>query len=118
MATDFTFMVGGEAGQGIQSMGLVLAKIASQGGFHIFADQDFESRVRGGHNFFRIRVSDNEVLAISEPLDILIALNRETIDLHQNEVKPDGAIIFDGEQTGINNPMYVCLTGKGTGKIH
>jgi 2-oxoglutarate ferredoxin oxidoreductase subunit alpha len=99
MATDFNFLAGGEAGQGIQSVGTILAKSFSSGGYHIFADQDYESRVRGGHNFFRVRVCDREVLALSESLDILIALNRETIELHKGELKPSGIIIHDREQT-------------------
>ena len=56
-------------------------------------------RVRGGHNFFRVRVSDKEVLAISEKLDVLVALNRETIEFHESEVKSGGGIIFDREGT-------------------
>lgn len=99
MAIDFNFMAGGEAGQGVQSVGSALAKTMAQGGLHVFADQDYESRVRGGHNFFRVRISDKEILALSEKLDVLIALNKETVDLHQDEVKKDGVIIFDGEQT-------------------
>jgi len=101
MATDFNFMAGGEAGQGIQSVGLILARAMSSGGFQVFADQDYESRVRGGHNFFRVRVSDQEIQALSERLDILVALNRETIDRHQSELKSDGVILFDGEQTKV-----------------
>ena len=99
MAIDFNIMVGGEAGQGVQSVGSVLANTIAQGGLHVFADQDYESRVRGGHNFFRVRVSDKEVMAISEKLDILIALNKETITLHKDELKSDGIIVFDQTQT-------------------
>jgi 2-oxoglutarate ferredoxin oxidoreductase subunit alpha len=51
-------MIGGEAGQGVQSAGFILAKTFSRAGFHVFADQDYESRVRGGHNFYRIRAAD------------------------------------------------------------
>jgi 2-oxoglutarate ferredoxin oxidoreductase subunit alpha len=109
MATDFSFLAGGEAGQGIQSVGAILAKSLSYGGYHIFADQDYESRVRGGHNFFRVRVCDREVLALSENLDILIALNRETIDLHKDELKPDGVIIHDREQTKFADDCTICL---------
>ena len=98
MSIDFNFMVGGEAGQGIQSVGFLLARAFSRGGYHIFADQDYESRVRGGHNFFRVRIKDSEVGAISEPVDMLIALNRESIDLHQKELTREGIIIFDGEK--------------------
>jgi len=99
MPIDFNFMVGGEAGQGLQSLGFLLAKVFARGGYHIFADQDYESRVRGGHNFFRIRVKDSQVNAIAESVDILIALNKESIDLHQKELSPDGVIIYDGEKT-------------------
>ncbi len=102
MAIDFNIMAGGEAGQGVQSVGMILAKTMANGGLHIFADQDYENRVRGGHNFFRIRVSDREVLALSGKLDVLVALNKETVDLHRNEVKSNGVIVFDQEQTKVD----------------
>jgi len=102
MAIDFNIMAGGEAGQGVQSVGMIMAKTMAHGGFNVFADQDYENRVRGGHNFFRVRVSDGEVLALSEKLDVLVALNKETIDLHRDEVKSNGVIIFDQEQTKVD----------------
>jgi 2-oxoglutarate ferredoxin oxidoreductase subunit alpha len=98
MPVDFNFMVGGEAGQGVQSVGFLLAKVFARGGYHIFADQDYESRVRGGHNFFRVRVSDGKVGAIAEDVDILIALNMDSIELHQPNMVTQGIIIFDGEK--------------------
>ena len=98
MPIDFNFMVGGEAGQGVQSVGFLLAKVFARGGYHIFADQDYESRVRGGHNFFRVRVSDYKVDAIAEEVDIMIALNMDSIELHQPDMVTKGVIIFDGEK--------------------
>lgn len=98
MPVDFNFMVGGEAGQGVQSVGFLLAKVFARGGYHIFADQDYESRVRGGHNFFRVRVSDGRVGAIAEPVDVLVALNQESIGLHFKELATGGVAIFDGEK--------------------
>ena len=53
MPIDLNFMVGGEAGQGIQTIGFVLGKTMARGGLHVFADQDYESRIRGGHNFLQ-----------------------------------------------------------------
>ena len=98
MPTDFNFMIGGEAGQGVQSVGFLLAKAFARGGYHIFADQDYESRVRGGHNFFRVRVSDDKVGAIAKDVDTLIALDSDSIQLHQAEIASPGIIIFDGEK--------------------
>ena len=98
MPTEINFMVGGEAGQGVQSVGFILAKAFARGGYHIFADQDYESRVRGGHNFFRIRVTTEPVGAVAEKIDILVALNGESIHLHQDKLSTSGIVIYDEGQ--------------------
>jgi len=98
MPIDFNFMVGGEAGQGVQSVGFLLAKVFACGGYHVFADQDYESRVRGGHNFFRVRISSDKVGAIAKDVDILIALDSDSIRLHRAEMASRGIIIFNGEK--------------------
>ena len=98
MAVEANFMIAGEAGQGVQSAGLILSKTMSRGGYHVFADQDYESRIRGGHNFFRIRVSDSEIGAILEPVNVLLALNQESIELHKHELAEKGIIVSDEER--------------------
>lgn len=98
MASYLNIMIGGEAGQGVQSMGFALAKSFARGGYEVFADQDYESRVRGGHNFYRVRVSDSEIAAPDEEIDLLLALNKESIDLHRDEVKTSGVIVYDSGQ--------------------
>ena len=95
---NINFMIGGEAGQGVQSVGHVLAKVLARGGYHVFADQDYESRVRGGHSFFRVRAGEAETRAISELVDMLVALDKESIDLHQKEMSDQGIIIFDADK--------------------
>ncbi len=108
MAVDINFMVGGEAGQGVQSAGYLIAKTLASSGYHIFADQDYESRIRGGHNFFRIRASDTPVRTQTERVNILIALNKETIDLHREELTEHGVIIYDSEI--IKDAVDVAMT--------
>lgn len=98
MTGEINIMVGGEAGQGVQSVGFLLAKAFTRWGYYVFADQDYESRVRGGHNFFRVRASDSPVEAINEQVDILIAMNKESIDLHRREIGEGGLIIYDGDK--------------------
>jgi 2-oxoglutarate ferredoxin oxidoreductase subunit alpha len=98
MSVDVNFMIGGEAGQGVQSVGFILAKALVRCGYHVFADQDYESRVRGGHNFFRVRAKDSPVYAIAVPIDILVALDSDTVDIHRTELTRGGVIIYDGEK--------------------
>jgi len=108
MSVDLTLKIGGEAGQGMQTIGYVLSKTFARGGFHLFANQDYMSRIRGGHNFFQIRVKEKPVYALSEKVDILIALDKATVELHRPELKEKGVIIFDGEHIDISDqPLHL-----------
>ncbi len=95
MPIDLNVTVGGEAGQGLLTIGFVLSKMLARGGYYIFGDQDYESRIRGGHYFFRGRISDAPVRAVNEPIDILLALNFQTIELHKAEMATGGIVIAD-----------------------
>lgn len=92
---DYSIKIGGEAGQGIQTIGDTLAKVFSRAGYHVFSHQDYESRIRGGHNFFQIRFSDRPVMSSKEKIDILVALDRESIVFHEKEISENGRIIYD-----------------------
>jgi 2-oxoglutarate ferredoxin oxidoreductase subunit alpha len=92
---DYTIKVGGEAGQGIQTIGGTLARVFSRSGFHVFTHQDYESRVRGGHNFYQIRVSDHPIASAKTSVDILIALDKASIELHGQELTPQGLAVYD-----------------------
>jgi 2-oxoglutarate ferredoxin oxidoreductase subunit alpha len=109
MAEEINFMVGGEAGQGVQTVGFVLAKTMARAGLHVFADQDYESRVRGGHNFYRVRASKEQVKALTEKLDILVAIDQQSMELHHQEVKEDGIAIFDQEKLNTQGKLVNSL---------
>ncbi|HWR89355.1 MAG TPA: 2-oxoacid:acceptor oxidoreductase subunit alpha [Dissulfurispiraceae bacterium] len=94
---DYTIKIGGEAGQGIQTIGETLARIFSRSGFHVFAHQDYESRIRGGHNFFQVRFSDRPVTAPKDKIDIIVALDKASISLHEGELSQYGQIVYDSE---------------------
>jgi 2-oxoglutarate/2-oxoacid ferredoxin oxidoreductase subunit alpha len=92
---DYSIKIGGEAGQGIQTIGDTLARVFSRSGYHVFTHQDYESRIRGGHNFFQIRFSDKPVMASRDRIDIIVALDKESITFHENELVEGGLIIYD-----------------------
>jgi 2-oxoglutarate ferredoxin oxidoreductase subunit alpha len=86
-------LIGGEAGQGLQTVGPLFAKSLVRAGFSVNVTQTYESRIRGGHNTFAIRFGAESVRAPQEEIDILIALNEETVSLHENAVASGGRII-------------------------
>jgi len=103
MGAEINLMIAGEAGQGIKTLGHILAKAFARGGHHVFADRDYESRIQGGHSFCRVRVRDTEVNAVSDSLDIVVAMNQESIGLHKEQLKSGGLIVYDGNRVGEEN---------------
>ncbi|MEE9514593.1 MAG: 2-oxoacid:acceptor oxidoreductase subunit alpha [Candidatus Brocadiales bacterium] len=103
MALDFKIKLGGGAGQGMQSICHILSHVFARGGYRVFSVQDYQSRIRGGHNTSTIRMRDGYVTAMTEGVDILIALNKETIDIHAGEVSRGGAIVYDGEKISLDD---------------
>lgn len=91
---DITIKIAGEAGQGLQTIGQLLSKAFARSGLNVFANQVLQSRIRGGHNWFQIRVSDNIVLAPADTTDILIALDKES-SYHIKELIKNSITIFD-----------------------
>jgi 2-oxoglutarate ferredoxin oxidoreductase subunit alpha len=104
MSFDISIKIAGQAGQGIQSITEILLKALKAQGIHIFAYQDFMSRVRGGHNFTQVRISDAPVYSIKKDCNILVALDTLSIEIHRDEVPKGGAIIYDPHSTMVESP--------------
>jgi 2-oxoglutarate ferredoxin oxidoreductase subunit alpha len=107
---DVTFKVAGEAGQGLQTIGEILAHAFARAGRHLFAHQDYMSRVRGGHNFFQVRVADVPVCASRRDVNVLVALSDQAIVEHRSEVVEGGAIIYDGERRKVTCSGRECFS--------
>ena len=95
MKNSLNILIGGEAGQGLVTIGELLAKGLVRSGYFIVVTQSYQSRIRGGHNTYMIRVSPDEISAPRESIDMLVALDQNTLTLHQNEVSADGFILID-----------------------
>jgi 2-oxoglutarate ferredoxin oxidoreductase subunit alpha len=92
---DITFNIGGEAGQGINTIGDLLAQVFVKAGFYTFTINDAESRIRGGYNFTQIRVSNKPVHAPLETIDVIVALSRDAVIRQRDRLAEHGVIIFD-----------------------
>ncbi|ADH84913.1 2-oxoacid:acceptor oxidoreductase subunit alpha [Desulfurivibrio alkaliphilus] len=95
MSQDIQILIGGEAGQGLVTIGQLLAKALVRSGREIFTSQSYHSRIRGGHNTFALRVGPAPLAASRDNIDILVALNAETVELHQAQLTQRALIIAD-----------------------
>lgn len=99
---DLQWVIGGEAGYGIMTTGAMMSKIFTRLGLSVFDYVEYPSLIRGGHNAYYVHVSDEEVFSQKQPVDILVALNRDTIDKHKHELTPTAAVIYDPNVTKVD----------------
>ena len=92
---NMTFKIAGAAGQGLESSGAGFAEALAKGGLHVFGLQDYMSRIRGGLNFFQVRVHEQPLYAHEDPVHVLLPLNEEAVEAYQDEVVEGGGIIYD-----------------------
>lgn len=94
----FTWKIGGEAGFGIKSAGMSFAKACMRAGYEVFDYTEYPSLIRGSHNTYQVTVSDKQIRSTENRVDVLVALNKETIEKHLDELTEGAAIIYDGEE--------------------
>jgi len=88
-----TIAIGGAAGDGVREAGINFSELFTELGFKTFSSFDYPSLIRGGHNFARISFSTDTVHADYRELDVLIAVNAESVRIHRPSLKP-GALVF------------------------
>lgn len=98
MKSSINIKIGGQAGEGIKATGLILAKIFSRNGFNIFSYDEYPSLIRGGHNTYQMHASLNQVFSQIFQVDILIALDKQSLHLHQKELSKNSLILFDPDE--------------------
>ena len=102
----FTFIVGGKAGQGVKKAGLVVSKLFSEMGRNVFQMDDYQSLIRGGHNFSVVSTSCGDIFSHYMNADLVITLDEKSYDIHKNHVADDGVMVYNSD---------LLPNGKGVG---
>ncbi|WP_066894470.1 2-oxoacid:acceptor oxidoreductase subunit alpha [Clostridium nigeriense] len=92
---EYNILIGGSAGQGLDTVSDFLERVIKKSGFYLFSNKDYMSRVRGGHNFIQIRFGEKKVFAHKDQLDLILALDENTVFNHKNKLNENGVIIAD-----------------------
>ena len=107
---EFSVPIGGKAGNGIRQAGIAIARLTGRSGYRIFFCGDYPSLIRGGHNFSIIRASRRKISAHQNRINIIVALNQETVELHSKALTENEIILYDSDS--------VKLDGIGVVAIH
>jgi 2-oxoglutarate/2-oxoacid ferredoxin oxidoreductase subunit alpha len=95
---DINVVISGAAGEGIQTVGELLTRAAAVQGYPVFSWQEYESRIRGGENSYSIRIGEKPVNAPLAKADVLLALNKTSLEKYRNLVKVNGLILSENKE--------------------
>lgn len=100
--TEIAVRIGGQAGDGIASIGESVARSFTRMGLHLFGLNAYQSVIRGGHVWFQARASEGRPYSPGDGADILYALDRATVNIHAASLRPGGTVIFDPEKFALS----------------
>lgn len=95
---EVTIGIAGAAGDGLDKSGDTLAKSCGRLGLHVYAYNSYQSIIRGGHIWLKVRIGAEKVYSHGDNLDALIALNQDSLERHAPEVTEGGCIIFNSDK--------------------
>ncbi len=92
---NYCWKIGGEAGFGIMTMGLLFGKYLARHGYEVFGYSEYPSLIRGGHNTYEINFSLEKIRSSKWMIDFLVCLNEETYVNHKNRLKKGAVVFYD-----------------------
>ncbi len=95
---EITVGFGGAAGDGLDKSGNLLARVINRHGLHAISYNSFQSLIRGGHTFLKLRISEKKEMCYGDHFKVLVAMNQDSIERHAPAVESGGVIIFNSDK--------------------
>lgn len=108
---ELNWKVAGFAGEGIMTTGLLFSKICTRHGLQTFDYTEYPSLIRGGHNTYQVFASDKSATSQKKLIDVLVALNKNSLAFHREELKQNSVTLFDQEDDKVEIANF-NLPGK------
>lgn len=106
---DISIVLGGAAGQGIQTVEAMLVSVLKAEGYRIFACKEYMSRIRGGSNSTEIRIGRGKPLAYVDHIHFLLALDKDVIQHLEQRIGKDTIILGEKEKVAYADAHVIDL---------
>ncbi len=115
---DFTWLIGGPQGSGVESAANIFSKVCAEMGYQIFGKREFYSNIKGEHSYFTVRVADKKINSNINDVNLMASFDAETIFRHYDEVISDGGIIYDSDLEEIKTDSVHTLDAPFKERLH
>lgn len=109
----FTYIIGGKAGEGIKKAGSAASNLFTDMGRDVFEIEDYQSLIRGGHNFSVVSTALEEINSHYMKADLVVNLDERSYNNHKDHVSEDGIIIYNSDEMDEAEGIGLPLTSEG-----
>lgn len=106
----FNWKIAGRAGEGVMVTSEMFARACHRHGLYSFNYYEYPSLIKGGHQTGQVLASSESAMCHKRTLDVLIALNEEGLQLHNDEFSPETIIIADAGGDTFDIEQYRSLS--------
>jgi len=117
-SVDFTWLIGGPQGSGVESAANIFSKVCAEMGYQIFGKREFYSNIKGEHSYFTVRVADKKINSNVNDVNLMASFDAETIFRHYEEVISGGGIIYDSDLEGTKTDSVRTLDAPFKERLH
>ena len=90
--------VAGQSGSGLLSVGEILINSFKELGYNVVADREYPSLIKGGYSCFSINVSDKEIKGLSNKADIMLSIDKESMEAYFDTLEKGGILVHGYER--------------------
>src|SRR5258707_437775 len=91
--TRFSIKIVGSSGQGINSIGAIIAKGLKRSGYFVFGYREYPSLIKGGHASYQLDIAGEQIRSSEREVNILVALNHHGLEVNLGDLKPGGTVL-------------------------
>lgn len=116
-----SLIIGGKAGEGVKKVAQVMSEVLNSLGLYTFQIDDYQSVIRGGHNFSIVSFATDPVYNTHDRAELIICFDQRSLDKHQDKLLPLGSLYYNQDSgltaNGIGLPLGTLMKETGVSNL-
>jgi 2-oxoglutarate ferredoxin oxidoreductase subunit alpha len=108
----FTFIVGGKAGEGVKKAGNAAANLLASRGLRVFQMDDYQSLIKGGHNFSVVSAAARDIMSHYMAADLVVNLDARSLEIHKGHLAEGGLSVRNSDAVNDGPGVGIPITSE------
>jgi 2-oxoglutarate/2-oxoacid ferredoxin oxidoreductase subunit alpha len=111
--TDLTLAMVGSGGDGVVTMGEMIAQAAAREGLHVMKTEAYGPQIRGGEASCTVRISADPIFSPGDRVDVLVAFSLADFGRFKGELRPcpEAIVLYEAADPVLIADVGLPLTG-------